>query len=355
MGLKLAIVGATGLVGTELISIIEALKPRLDHLGLIASSASSGSKMYVTGREYVLESLDECDFSQYDAAVFSVGDELSAAHVPRAVESGCAVIDKSNAYRLSPEVPLVVPGVNDAAVQSGSRLIANPNCTTIILTHALGPIKRSLGLRQVFAATYQSISGAGRSGIRKLFNEIDELGFSHERYRIGQYKSEAGGLPLDTLIAHSVQPQIGRLDESDRCGEETKLVKESRKILSSPGLPFFAHSVRVPVPVGHSIAVTIQTEKKTDNLAAILDEAGRYVDRPTQHLPNPLDSGIGLFRNVEVGRIRREAELENGWSFFVCGDNLRIGAALNGWRILELMAQRGIIPAFAANQGVTDG
>jgi len=367
MGLKLAIVGATGLVGQELLAVIDELEPRLDKLGLYASSSSTGIELLVNDQPHRVSALDDCDFGQYDAALFSVGDNLSAQYVPIALKAGCKVIDKSNAFRLDPDVPLVVPGVNEDAVTKDAKLVANPNCTTIILSHALAPIKKSYGLKQVFAATYQSVSGAGKTGLLTLFDELKEAGYDEGRFRpdnpfLGQkpafddcYTQDQN--PLPGLIAHNVHPQIGKLDADLRCGEEVKLIKESRKILGLPELQFFAHSVRVPVPVGHSIAVTFQTERPAAGfieMSATL-VAYDYVDYTASQMPTPLDCAWREFGNVDVGRLRQEDQLENGWSMFVCGDNLRMGAAHNGWRILELMARVGAIPEFVNDLGENNG
>lgn len=346
MGLKLAIVGATGLVGQELLSIIDAERPQLDRLGLYASEASAGSQLPVRGETIAVSKLDHCDFGCYDAAFFCVGDELSARYVPAALDAGCAVVDKSNAFRLSPDVPLVVAGVNDSAITAATSLVANPNCTTIVLVHALAPLSQRFGLEAVYAATYQSVTGAGRAGGEQL---REDLKLAQPDTRTGRLSSaQADG------IAYNVQPRIGNLDEAGRAGEEAKLVHESRKILRQPALPLIAHAVRVPVLVGHSIAVTIQLQQHVS--AAELQsvwQASPDLRFMGEELPTPV--GCATHDQVELGRLRAEADLERCWSFFVCGDNLRIGAALNGWRLLRIMEAVQLLPEFAAAQGVTDG
>lgn len=339
MALRLAIAGATGVVGSELLEIINREQPQLAGLGLYASSASAGDSLDVLGSAVTVRDLAQCDFTQYDAALFCVGDELSAQYVPLAREAGCAVVDKSNTYRLDPAVPLVVAGVNEQTITADSRLVANPNCTTIVLLNALAPLQRSFGLRSVFAASYQSVSGAGRAAVTQLISELERSGVTAEH-------QDPAALTPDA-IAFNVQPRIGRLDAAGRASEETKLIEETRKILDDPQLSIVAHAVRVPVLVGHSIATTVELYSTAG--APDIEQAWRetptcsYLDA---ELPTPL--GSRRHDQVEIGRLRAEPQLQNGWSFFVSGDNLRIGAALNGWWILQAMARAGAIPQFSA-------
>jgi len=336
MGLKLAVAGATGLVGQELLRIVEEQLDGVEDLGLYASAASSGLTQSWLNRKWRIAELAGCDFSKYDAAFFCVGDELSAKHVPRALQAGCAVVDKSNTYRLSPDVPLVVSGVNDEAIKANNRLVANPNCSTIILAHALAPLARRYGLRRVWAATYQSVSGAGGPGVDQLARQMSNQGAPHALLKRPQTDAES--------FAYNVVPAIGKLDGLGRCGEEAKLVEETRKILSLPQLSVIAHSVRVPVVIGHSIAVTVEldTHADRDELANAWWEAPDVLYMG-EALPEPLSAA--RHDQVEVGRLRPEPQLKHGWSFFVSGDNLRLGAALNGWRILELMIDAGVLGA----------
>lgn len=333
MSLRLAIAGATGIVGRRMLRIIESAGALPERLGLLASPGSAGTQIEVGGQPYVVESLAEADFSEYDAAFFCVGDELSQRYVPQALAAGCAVVDKSGVYRLDPQVPLVVPGVNDSVVSSATQLIANPNCSTIILLHALAPLAREFGLRSAFAATYQSVSGAGRDGVDALDSQsrraLDSGPLEQERLESGQF-------------AFNVLPQIGRLDEQGRCSEEAKLVEESRKILALPGLQMIAHAARVPVAIGHGVAVTASFETEPDlRRVAELWNSSPVLRYLPDGLPTPVScAGHDL---VECGRLRRESALPNALSFFVCGDNVNIGAALNGWRILGLLKAAGAL------------
>jgi aspartate-semialdehyde dehydrogenase len=343
-GLRLAIAGATGLVGQQLLRIIQAQGPKIGELGLFASSHSAGQVQHWLGREWTVRDLAHCDFAQYDLAFFCIGDELSAKYVPEALAAGCAVVDKSNAFRLDPAVPLVVSGVNDAAITAESKLVANPNCSTIILAHALAPLLRSFGLERVWAATYQSVSGAGGPGVEQLAVELAQAGAPSamlERPELG-----TGG------FAYNVVPGIGRLDSLGRCGEEAKLVDETRKILAQPGLIVIAHAARVPVVIGHSIAVTVELGQSVTEAGLINTwQAAPDVRYMGGELPQPIASA--RHDRVEAGRLRPEPQLKHGWSFFVSGDNLRLGAALNGWRIMQRMLDAGVIKQYSVNAGGT--
>jgi aspartate-semialdehyde dehydrogenase len=332
MGTRLAIAGATGVVGGEILKIIEQQRPALAGLGLFASEHSAGEEITVLGQPRRVEALSRCDFTQYDAALFCIGDELSREYVPRALAAGCRVVDKSNCFRLDAQVPLLVPGVNDAACQPGAMLAANPNCTTIVLVHALAPLKERFGLQRVFAATYQSLSGAGKDAALKLRSETEVALAQSAGYYLG--------LPASSS-AFNVQPRIGGLNAQGQASEEAKLVVETRKILSLPELPVISHAVRVPVFVGHAIAVTVELEQPASAEAIRAAWQAAPDVRVLDGGQEPTPAGASTHDQVEAGRLRAEPGVPNGWSFFACGDNLRIGAALNGWRILELIQRTG--------------
>ena len=328
MSIRLAIAGATGLVGEQLLSIMEEEGALTDDLGLFASESSRGARITAGGREYTVQALSDCNFADYDAAFFCIGDELSEEYVPRALAAGCAVVDKSNAFRLAPGVPLVVSGVNDTAVSASSRLVANPNCSTIILCHALSPLT-VWGLKKVWAATYQSVSGAGRAGSEALSSQVQSAKVD------GQLKGHEALSASN--YAYNVVPSIGRINDEGRCSEEQKLVDETRKILDLPQLPVIAHAARVPVYIGHSIAVTVELANPAiaEELHAAFSSSS-YLNLPqAPQLPGPVSSS--RHDEVELGRLRSEDASGKLWSFFISGDNLRLGAALNGWRILQVM------------------
>lgn len=333
--MKLAIVGATGLVGHELLRLLDEAPAAPERLGLFASSASAGAELQLKHMSVKVAGLSDCDFSNYDIAFFSVGDELSREYVPQALTQGCAVVDKSNAFRLAADVPLVVAGVNDDAVTHGSQLVANPNCSTIVAAHALAPLHREFGLRSVWAATYQSVSGAGRDAGAQLLMELAQL--SSEGLPRGWTKPELG------QYAGNVIPGIGSADDSGFHSEELKLVHETRKILNAPELNVVAHAVRVPVFVGHGLALTVELEEAPgrDEILRVWRESADVM--LPERLPSPLSAAV--HDQVEVGRLRQEPDQDRVWSFFVVGDNLRLGAALNGWRIMQLMQAAGSVPS----------
>lgn len=333
MGVRLAIAGATGLVGQKLLQIIARERGDIEHIGCFASRSSAGKTLRCGSEELTVQSLADCDFHEYDAAFFAIGDELSAHYVPLANAAGCAVVDKSNAFRMHPDVPLVVGGVNDAAVSSRSMLVANPNCSTIILMHALAPIEREFGISKIFATTYQSVSGAGGSGVDALAEQIARSPSAREIVRGAEVDSDG--------FAYNVVPAVGGMRDG-RCSEERKLIEESRKILGRPDMMVVAHAARVPVVVGHSIAVTFELQRLVtrEQLIQVLDHAPNVIYMEDE-LPSPLTSQHHIA--VEVGRLRGEEGLDNGWSCFVSGDNINIGAALNGWRILQLMRSHGVV------------
>jgi aspartate-semialdehyde dehydrogenase len=326
---RIAIVGATGLVGAKLLEIARNAAIPGDQLGLFASSASAGQPVLYRDTELVVEDLAECNFGSFRGVFFCIGDELSASYVPQALDAGCLVVDKSNAFRMNPEVPLVVAGVNDAAVNGESRLAANPNCTTIVLCHALAPLAAAFGLKSVWTASYQSVSGAGRDAATGLIEESAQLIESY-----GGAPAQPGN-PEST--GFNVLPAIGSMDEAGRCSEEAKLINETRKILSARALPVTAHTVRVPVTVGHAVAVTVEldTAASTTELQAKWRDAAdiRFME---SGLPTP--AGSAQHDQVEVGRLRQEDAAGKLFSFFACGDNINIAAALNGWRIYRLLA-----------------
>jgi aspartate-semialdehyde dehydrogenase len=334
-GMRLAVAGATGLVGQELLRIIQAQGPKIGELGLYASSHSAGQVQHWLDREWTVRDLAQCDFAGYDLAFFCIGDELSAKFVPEALAAGCAVIDKSNAFRLDPAVPLVVSGVNDAAITAESKLVANPNCSTIILTHALAPLLNTFGLDRVWVATYQSVSGAGNPGVQDLSMALALAGEPSAML-------EQPELPPGSF-AYNVVPGIGLLDRLGRCSEEAKLVDETCKILAKPSLPMITHAARVPVVVGHSMAVTVELSRPAAEAEIIAAwRAAPDVRFLGELLPEPISSA--RLDQVEAGRLRSEPQLRHGWSFFISGNNLRLGAALNGWRIMRLMLDAGVIP-----------
>jgi aspartate-semialdehyde dehydrogenase len=323
--LKIAIVGATGLVGRTFLKIIENSFLPIESISLFATSRSAGTHLPFKDKTLIVEDVQTADFSLFDVALFSAGKDASKSYVPRAVEQGCLVIDNGSYWRMHPEVPLVVPEVNFPEVEKHNGIIANPNCSTIQLVVALNPIEKNFGLKRVEVATYQAISGAGQKGINKLLNEIgtNEVEPTLSKHPIAF-----------NILFHSI---LGKYEFSE---EEIKVMNETKKILGLPNLPISATCVRIPVLVSHCEAVSLETRSHFDlpEVEAILakSEGIVVIDEPDkENYPTPREAKDTDF--VYVGRIRRNPAVENGLLLWVVADNVRKGAALNAVQILEKM------------------
>jgi len=326
-----AIVGATGAVGREMLVCLEERNFPLSKLTLLASARSAGSTLPFRGEEIVIEELRENSFAGIDIALFSAGGGISEKFGPLAAEAGCIVIDNSSAFRMDPEVPLVVPEINPEAAKNQPRnIIANPNCSTIITLMGLAPLHREFGLTGIIASTYQAVSGSGAQGIAELESQTNAL---------------ITGDPIDKKvyphqIAHNVIPHVDAFQESGYTREEQKMLHEGRKILSLPDLKVTCTCVRVPVMRSHSISVTAIFEKDpsvAEAQAVYANAAGvKLRDDPDQGLyPVPLDT-TGE-DDCLVGRIRKDQVLPNALALWVVGDQVRKGAALNAVQIAELL------------------
>ncbi len=343
--LTIAIAGATGAVGRELCWILSERDFPVGRLHLLAGPNSPGRKMRVLGSERGVAPLEGFDFSGVDLAFFSCGGERSERHVPRALDAGALVIDNSSAFRMDRDVPLVVPECNEHALfrtdgGPASSLIANPNCSTILMALVLAPLHRAFGLRRVIAATYQAASGAGARALAALEEDL-AAGFDG-----GVPRGEAWRGRFPHPLAGNLIPQIDRFLEDGSTREEWKMEVETRKILDLPDLRVEACCVRVPVLRSHAEALVLETDRECPPLEArrVLEEApGLSVvdDRETFLYPMPLEtSGRD---EVQVGRIRASRAFRNGLSLFLAGDQIRKGAALNAVQIAEclLRASRG--------------
>lgn len=331
----LAVVGATGQVGGVMRQILKERQLPFDRLRFFASSRSAGSSIEFDGHQLEVEDVDAADLAGIDYALFSIGAGASKLYAPRFSEAGAVVVDNSSAYRMHPEVPLVVPEVNpgDAAHRS-LGIIANPNCTTMIAMSPLALIDQLFGLKRVIASTYQAASGAGRAGVAELDAELQLPNLAALTFDGGAV-SFAPPVKFPAVLAGNVIPLAGELHGGDT-SEEEKFVNESRKILGLPDLRVHATCVRVPVFTGHSIAIVAEcnTVPEVDSFIAELD---RRKDCQVVDLPTPMASaGID---SVLIGRIRLDRSSTNGIAFFVSGDNLRKGAALNAIQILEMLLQ----------------
>lgn len=326
---KIGIAGATGLVGETLLKLLESSKYKIETLRLFASEKSAGTKVVFRDKEYEVNVLSTEGFAGLEVAFFCVENELAAQFVPE-VAKICPVIDKSSQFRLQEDVPLVVPEVNPNALKEHKNIIANPNCTTIPLVVALKPLADRFGLEEVFLASYQSVSGAGRSALEQLYYESE--------FFVLHQEPDTAESPFPVQIADNVIPMIGELDENGLNSEEKKTVLETKKILNDPGLKVNSTCVRVPVTVGHSLAVTCRfTERATPETALeLLRQAPGVV---VKDRPEPLTPLFCRGKNdVFVSRVRQGAT-EHQLSLWIVADNLYKGAAFNALQIAELIAE----------------
>jgi aspartate-semialdehyde dehydrogenase len=345
----LAVVGATGAVGTVMLSILSQREDVWGEIRLVASERSAGKVLTVRGEDLVVQALTPEVFDGVDVAMFDVPDEISATWAPIAVSHGVVVVDNSGAFRMDPDVPLVVPEVNPAQVRHRPKgIISNPNCTTLTMMDALGALHAGWGLKELVVSSYQAASGAGQAGIDRLYDEIAVLSGRREA---GQHAGDVRATvneklgedsPFPAPLALNVVPWAGSLKDGGWSSEELKVRNESRKILAIPDLKVSATCVRVPVVTTHSLAVHAVFEKPltADDARQALVEAPSVVvldDPAAGEWPTPADV-VGSDPTF-VGRIRQAMDFPNTIELFVCGDNLRKGAALNTAQIAELLAK----------------
>lgn len=327
-GYKVAVVGATGAVGQEMIKIVEERNFPVREMSLVASERSKGKFLKFRGEDIKVENLSEFSFKGIDFVLSSPGASVSKEYVPRAVKEGAIVIDNTSAFRMDPEVPLVVPEVNPQAIEKHKGLIANPNCSTIQLVIVLQPIHIKARIKRIVVSTYQSASGAGVPPMNELKEQTKSI--------LEGKNVEAKALPCQ--IAFNVFPHIDIFLDNCYTKEEMKLVHETQKIMQDSSIRVTATAVRVPVFIGHSEAVNIETEKNLEPPEAreILSKAPGIivVDDPSKNeYPIPIDSAGK--DEVFVGRIRKDESIENGLNLWIVADNLRKGAALNAVQIAE--------------------
>jgi aspartate-semialdehyde dehydrogenase len=337
---NIGVVGATGAVGRTIISILAEREFPVKEIRLFASSRSAGTTLDTPWGAVTIEDLATADPSGVDLALFSAGGDRSREFAPKFVAAGAVVIDNSSAFRMEPDVPLVVADVNNEAVVDRPRgIVANPNCTTMDLMMAAGPLHRSAGLRSMVATSYQSVSGSGMAGVDELLRQTDWLRSNPDALREGGF-DEPDSEVYVAPIAFNVVPFAGSETELGYTDEEWKLVYESRKILDAPDIEVEPTCVRVPVITGHGIAATMWFDRDidVDEAKALLD-AAPGVQVWTEDVPTPLDSaGID---DVLVGRLRNTVGVPGGLNLWVVGDNLRKGAALNAVQLAELVATEG--------------
>ena len=323
-----AVVGATGAVGNEMIATLEERKFPVKKLRLFASDRSEGKKLKYKDTDISVETLQESSFEGIDIALFSAGAERSKIWAPVAVQSGCVVVDNSSQWRMDPDVPLVVPEVNPDDLKWHKGIIANPNCSTIQMVVVLKPIHDVAKIERVVVTTFQSVSGTGQKAVDELLQQTtDLLNFREATCTVYPYQ-----------IAFNVLPHIDKFLENDYTKEEMKMVHETRKILGDESLRVTATTVRVPVFRCHSESVNIETEKKltANDVRAILSNAPGVVvfDAPHKNV-YPFPVHVAGKDETYVGRIREDESIEKGINLWIVADNLRKGAALNAVQIAE--------------------
>ena len=327
-----AVAGATGAVGNEMLQILEEQEFPLASLKLLASSRSAGKTLDFRGESLHVEELRDDSFEGVDIALFSAGAAASRQFAPAAAESGCVVIDNSSGWRMDPEVPLVVPEVNPHAVADYRRkgIIANPNCSTIQMVVVLKPIYDAAGIERVVVSTYQAVSGTGKNAMEELTEQTRNL-LTFQEVTAEVYPHR---------IAFNCFPHIGSFLENGYTEEEMKMVHETHKIMEDPNIRVSATTVRIPVFYGHSEAVNIQTERKLSAKEArvLLFQAPgvRVMDNPDERI-YPMPSEAAGINDTLVGRIREDISIENGLDLWIVADNIRKGAALNTVQIAELL------------------
>jgi len=336
---SVAVAGATGLVGGEMLKVLHEREFPLSDLFLLASERSAGEPMEIEEIAYEVQELRENSFEKLkpDFVLFGTSAELSAKFVPLASQAGAISIDNSSHFRMKPEVPLIVPEVNVEKIFEAkkNRMIANPNCSTIQLVVCLKPLHEAARIKRVVASTYQSVSGAGAEALQELENQVSGL-FSH-----GEITKKV----FPHQIAFNCLPHIDQFLENGFTKEEMKIINESRKILSLPNLRITATAVRVPTFISHSESVNIEfeTELSAEDAREILAESGVHVlDNPSKNL-YPLGFEVAGQDGVFVGRIRRDESVEHGLHLWIVADNLRKGAATNAVQIAEACIEKGLI------------
>ncbi|WP_414840083.1 aspartate-semialdehyde dehydrogenase [Carnobacterium sp. TMP28] len=332
----IAVVGATGAVGTKMIEMLESSTLPIREIKVLASKRSVGKKIVVNGLELVVEETTPESFNGVDIALFSAGGSISQQFAPEAVKRGAIVIDNTSAYRMDPTVPLVVPEVNPEALKEHKGIIANPNCSTIQMMVALEPIRKKYGLSRIIVSTYQAVSGAGIAAVKEMKDQARQM-LNNEAYEATILPS--GGDKKHYPISFNILPQIDLFSEEGYTFEEWKMINETKKIMSDSEIKVSATCVRVPVVSGHSESIYIEVNDESASVSGIKEilqsaPGVELQDDPSIQLyPTPL-TAEGK-KETFVGRIRQDIDVRNGYHMWVVSDNLIKGAALNSVQIAE--------------------
>ncbi|HOA19762.1 MAG: aspartate-semialdehyde dehydrogenase [Tissierellia bacterium] len=333
---NVAILGATGAVGQEMLKVLGERNFPINDLKLLASKRSAGAIVEFNGEEYAIEEATESSFENIDVVLCAAENDISEKLSPAAVKAGAVVVDNSSAFRLYDDVPLVVPEVNGEDVKNHQGIIANPNCSTTIALTAINELNKYSPIKRMIVTTFQAVSGAGVNGIKELNQQIKDI-------------SEGKDVEINTFqhqIAYNVIPQIGSFNEMGYSQEEMKLLNEGRKILHNPDLKVNCTCVRVPVYRSHSESITIETEKEitVEKARELLSKAAGVKlidDLENNKYPMPLDSSDQDL--IYVGRIRKDISGENSLVLWCCGDQIRKGAATNAVQIAEVLVKENLI------------
>lgn len=330
--MKIAVVGATGLVGTKMLEILEERGFPVSTLIPVASEKSKGKSIFYKNKEYKVVTASEAIAMQPAIALFSAGGETSLEWAPKFAAAGCTVIDNSSAWRMKEGIPLVVPEINASTLKPSDKIIANPNCSTIQMVLALAPIHKQLGIKRIVVSTYQSVTGTGVKAVNQLMNERNGIAVEDRAYAY--------------TIDLNVIPQIDVFLENDYTKEEMKMVNETRKILDDQNIQITSTTVRIPVMGGHSESVNVETHQnfEIDQIKNLMEnQAGvKIKDNPAkQEYPMPIDAHENDW--VWVGRIRKDYSQANTFNAWIVSDNLRKGAATNAVQIAEFLIQNNLI------------
>jgi aspartate-semialdehyde dehydrogenase len=333
---NVAVVGATGLVGREMLKTLSQRDFPIDQLKVIASERSEGKKIQFEDRELTVESVKEGTFEGVDIALFSAGSGVSKEVAPQVKRAGGIVIDNSNAFRMDPDAPLVVPEVNGEDLNEHQQIIANPNCSTIQMVMLLKPLAEKYGLKRLVINTYQAVSGAGKKAVDELI----------EQTKAYLNKEEIENENFNHQIAFNAIPQIDVFLDNDYTKEEMKMINECHKILHDPDLPVTATCVRIPVIFGHgeSLNIELQNDFKIEAVKELFTQTKNVevIDNPAAE-EYPLQIDTENNDNVLVGRIRRDNSVENGLNLWLTANNLRKGAALNAVQIAEYLVENNLV------------
>lgn len=343
-GYHVAVMGATGAVGQQMLKTLEKRNFPIRKLTLLSSARSAGTKIAFKGQELTVKEAVPEAFEGVEIALFSAGGSISQKFAHEAVKRGAVVIDNTSAFRMDPEVPLVVPEVNEEAIRKHNGIIANPNCSTIQMVAALEPIRKAFGLSKVVVSTYQAVSGAGAAAIQEMKDQskaiLYERDFTPNILPVGSAEKKY-------QIAFNAVPQIDQFADNGYTLEEMKMINETKKIMEMPGLKVAATCVRLPVETGHSESVYIEVEEShvsVEDIRRVLEDAPgiSLQDQPEEQV-YPMPAMAAGQDDVFVGRIRKDLDEQTGFHMWIVSDNLLKGAALNSVQIAESLVKLGLV------------